>query len=146
MSVQTLSDLKYVTREELAETLQDPEESKKIAVVDVRDDDHVGGHIASSLWAPYQQINPRLPELVRRLQDKQRVIFHCALSQQRGPSAALKYARERRHLLNLKDEHGAETDGGQEICVLQGGFVLWQAKYGPDERLTREWVRDVWDE
>jgi Cdc25 family phosphatase len=41
----------------------------------------------------------KIPELVRKLQDKETVVFHCALSQQRGPSAALRYIRERERLL-----------------------------------------------
>jgi Cdc25 family phosphatase len=40
-----------------------------------------------------------MPELVRKLKDKDTVVFHCALSQQRGPSAALLYLRERERLL-----------------------------------------------
>lgn len=32
----------------------------------------------------------------------------------------------------------------QAVYVLDGGFVRWQEKYGPDERLTEKWVEDIW--
>ena len=65
-------------------------------------------------------------------------MFHCALSQQRGPSAALRYLRERRRLL------GAEEGKGQTVYVLEGGFTMWQAKYGEDDKLTQDYVKDIW--
>jgi len=70
------------------------------------------------------------------------VVFHCALSQQRGPAAALRYARERERLLGA-DEVQKST---QRIYVLDGGFVKWQEIYGPDERLTEAWAEDIWKE
>ena len=68
------------------------------------------------------------------------VVFHCALSQQRGPSAALRYLRERERIL------GEEECKKQEVYVLEGGFVQWQDKYGNDERLTEAYVADIWRE
>ena len=38
MSIQTISDLRYITREELATALRDNEEAKRVTVVDVRDE------------------------------------------------------------------------------------------------------------
>lgn len=81
-----------------------------------------------------------MPELVRTLKDKEKVVFHCALSQQRGPSAALRYARERERTL------GEEESKKQEVYVLEGGFVRWQEKYGKDTRLTEAYVEDIWQE
>ena len=42
-----------------------------------------------------------MPTLVRKLEPAKIVIFHCALSQQRGPSAAIRYARERERLIGM---------------------------------------------
>lgn len=81
-----------------------------------------------------------MPELVRTLKDTEQVVFHCALSQQRGPRAALRYARERESTL------GAEESSKQKICVLEGGFVEWQVKYGKDVDLTEAYVQDIWQE
>lgn len=84
------------------------------------------------------------------------MVFHCSLSQQRGPGAAGGYLR----LLRAREGGGAEGGGrgegekgrgegegkgeGQEVWVLDGGFVKWAEMYGEDERLTEGFVRDVW--
>ena len=87
---------------------------------------------------PSSELDYKTPELIRKLKNKDKVVFHCALSQQRGPSAALRYARERQRLL------GAEESNGQEVYVLDGGFSMWQAIYGEDEKLTEGYVKDIW--
>lgn len=102
--------------------------------------DHVGGHIYSSTWVPTSTLHVRMPELIRTLKDKKTVVFHCALSQQRGPSAALRYARERENAL------GAEENQKQQVFVLEGGFVEWQQKYGNDTKLTEAYAADIWEE
>lgn len=81
-----------------------------------------------------------MPELIRTLKDKEKVVFHCALSQQRGPSAALQYARERERT------YGVEESQKQAVYVLDGGFVRWQEKYGKDARLTEAYAEDIWRE
>ena len=81
-----------------------------------------------------------MPELIRTLKDKQIVVFHCALSQQRGPSAALRYARGRESAL------GADAASNQQVFVLDGGFVEWQQKYGNDDKLTEAYAADIWEE
>jgi rhodanese-related sulfurtransferase len=143
MSLITISSLTQMSRESLAELiLSTPPPS--LAIVDVRDSDHVGGHIKGSTWIPSNTLDFRLPELLRTLKDKDQVIFHCALSQQRGPSAALKYARGREELAGKLFGGGEKKN--QEVCVLVGGFSMWQAKYGEDERLTEGYVKDIWDD
>jgi rhodanese-related sulfurtransferase len=123
--------------------------------------DHIGGHIRSSTWVPSSTLNYEMPELVRTLQQKEVVVFHCALSQQRGPAAALRYLRERRRLMDdvddqlAKEKEGGMEEGGekrqmqrqrQKVYVLDGGFVKWQEKHGPDTVLTEKWARDLWEE
>jgi Cdc25 family phosphatase len=176
MSAITIANLPRLTRENLAAVIQtsplNPEKDSKVAVVDVRDSDHVGGHIMGSIHAPAPTLDYRLPELVRELKDKDKVVFHCALSQIRGPSAALRYIRERERLFPVSSEVPAEaaatsrdssnrapeqTEEGEEgkasgtmpatkqkVYVLEGGFVQWQEKYGKDERLTDAYDEEVW--
>ena len=134
-----------------------------IAIIDVRDEDHIGGHIRSSIHAPSRTLDYKTPELVRKLKDKEIVVFHCALSQQRGPSAALRYLRERDRLLGSstlklgggeqdgtpegqgeRDEDGEK--GQQRVYVLKGGFVEWQESFGEDERLTEGYSKELWKE
>lgn len=110
-----------------------------------------------------------LPTLVRQLQDKETVVFHCALSQQRGPSAALRYIRERERILgkpgapvqqsseaenSAPDGASAAADGAngatapkeQKVVVLDRGFVGWQEVYGTDERLTEGYRKELWED
>lgn len=78
-----------------------------------------------------------MPTLVRRLKDKEVVVFHCMLSQQRGPAAALRYLRER----------GAGAAGeGPVVYVLDRGFTGWQEVYAEDERLTEGYRKELWIE
>ena len=93
--------------------------------------------------------------------DKEIVVFHCALSQQRGPTAALRYMRERQSKTQRRRdgdlaatvEGEGEGEGEiasndqpaeQEVYVLDRGFVGWQQKYGTDERLTDAYAPDIW--
>lgn len=99
-----------------------------------------------------------LPTLVRQLQDKQTVVFHCALSQQRGPGAALRYIRERERMFpssgqaassntdEQKDGEKKESQVVQRVYVLDRGFVGWQEVHGEDERLTTGYRKDLWQD
>ncbi|GFF29223.1 arsenate reductase 2.1 [Aspergillus udagawae] len=136
----TIATLPRITRDALSELLLSTSSPNKLAIIDVRDSDHIGGHIHSSTWVPSSSLDYRMPELVRTLKDKEKVVFHCALSQQRGPSAALRYVREREAAL------GPEESKKQQVYVLEGGFVQWQEKYGKDTRLTEAYVEDIWRE
>lgn len=157
----TLSSLTFLHPGKLAPLLLDPAEQAKIAVIDVRDSDHIGGNIKGSTWVPLHQLDARIPELVRTLKDKEKVVFHCMLSQQRGPKAALMYARakqraEAKEQANLPPDKASANDPlsqrhttenkafPQEICVLEGGFGSWQALYGEDPRLTVDYKPDLW--
>lgn len=95
-----------------------------------------------------------MPTLLRKLADKEVVVFHCALSQQRGPGAALRYLREKEAALaaaaavkKAAEEQEASKDGKkQQVYVLDRGFVGWQEVYGPDERLTEAYRKELWED
>jgi len=142
MSVATLQ---RISREQLSELLLS-EDASKVAVVDVRDDDHLGGHIHRSMHVPSLTLDHRILELLRTLHDREIVVFHCALSQQRGPNAALRYMREKENKINKGecDKTSGPPDIGiqggeinkipsegkeQKVYVLDKGFVGWQEKY-----------------
>ena len=94
MATATVATPKRMSREQLSSLLLSPDASK-VAVIDVRDHDHVGGHIKSSTHIPSSSLDYRIPSIVRTMAGKEIVVFHCALSQQRGPTAALRYMREK---------------------------------------------------
>ena len=142
MSMQPLASMRRLPREKLAEILLGNSVSK-IAVVDVRGADHVGGHIHGSTHVPSTDLDHRIPEIVRKFADKDMVVFHCALSQERGPKAARRYMEEReRRSKSGTSENSVEppvADGDaastlpdqvkeQAIYVLDKGFVGWQEK------------------
>ncbi|KAK8060031.1 CDC25-like phosphatase YCH1 [Apiospora saccharicola] len=118
-------------------------ETSNIAVVDVRDDDYIGGHIQGSLNFPSRSLDAMMPTLLRKLEGKETVVFHCALSQQRGPSAALRYLREREAVAGDADK---DKEPQQTVCILDRGFVGWQEKYGPDQRLTEAYRKEIWED
>lgn len=136
--METTATLRHLSREQLSSILLSSD-SSKVAVVDVRGDDYVGGHIKSSINIPSSSLDDRMPEIIETLGDKDIVVFHCALSQQRGPGAALKYLRERDSKSkkqdtltdsnNARQEH-ATGDGAQND--LDGTKELEQANKGKD--------------
>lgn len=87
-----------------------------------------------------------MPTLLRRLADKEVVVFHCALSQQRGPGAALQYLREKEAASaasSSPSSSAAKTT--QKVYVLDRGFEGWQEVYGLDERLTEGYRKELWE-
>ncbi|KAF8251133.1 Rhodanese-like protein [Wilcoxina mikolae CBS 423.85] len=155
------SKLARISPERLSTLLLTEPTEEKVVVVDVRDSDHIGGHIKGSRHVPSGTLSYTTPELVRNLKGTEKVVFHCALSQERGPSAAKKYMRERERMFGLESiakEMKWEDDGEakerdetaavkqQEVFVLDGGFVQWQKKFGNDERLTEKYDKELWEE
>ena len=57
---------------------------KDYVIVDVRDDDYIGGNIKGSLNYPSYAFEECVDELVEKTKDVKTVVFHCALSQQRS--------------------------------------------------------------
>ena len=71
-------------KQKLAEIIK----SSKVAhrdyvVVDVRDDDWVGGNIKNSHKAPSAKFSSDVDSLVAKTKEVPVVVFHCALSQSR---------------------------------------------------------------
>ncbi|CAD0114690.1 unnamed protein product [Aureobasidium uvarum] len=141
MSGTNISTLPRMSRESLASLIKDKNPS--MAVIDVRDSDYIGGHIVGCQNIPTNTHDYKIPELVRTLKDKETVVFHCALSQQRGPSAALRYIREKERMETSNGE--AEKAQQQKVYVLEGGFVKWQEVYGEDKQLTEDYQKDIWE-
>lgn len=105
--------------------------------------DYLGGHIKGGHHMPSNNLEYMMPTLIRRLQDKKTVVFHCALSQQRGPSAALNYIRTREQMEQNKPAGQPSTE--QTVYVLDQGFNGWQETYGTDERLTEGYRKELWE-
>ncbi|KAG9441818.1 hypothetical protein H6P81_017672 [Aristolochia fimbriata] len=101
----------------------------KVAIVDVRDDERsYDAHIAGSLHYASETFSEKIPGLVRDVQGKDTLVFHCALSQVRGPSCARLLAD---YLSEVK-----ENTGIKKIVVLERGFNGWEASGRPVCRCT----------
>jgi len=131
--------VKYMSPDELAALIKsDKVPMKDYCIVDVRDDDWYGGNIKGSHNSPSQAFHTKVDELVAQTKDVPTVIFHCALSQVRGPKAASIYAETR----DILEANG--VDKPHEVFVLRGGFHDFQAKYKDDPDLVENWKKEVW--
>lgn len=139
MKQYSLSDLHFVPSSILRQWLSygSPTGPGKLAVVDVRDADYVGGHIKGCWHYPAGNFHETLPELRQRLVDNEinDVVFHCALSQARGPKSALRFLRA----LDANDPNFL-----MKVWVLEGGFTSWQRHYGEDTTVTEDYAKDLW--
>ncbi|THH00192.1 hypothetical protein EW026_g2294 [Hermanssonia centrifuga] len=131
--------IKYISPDELAAIIKsDKTPSKDYIIVDVRDDDWQGGNIKGSHNSPSAEFLVKVDQLVKQTKDVPLVVFHCALSQARGPKAARIYA-ETRDLLQAEGE-----DIPHQVLILRGGFSDFQAKFHADPHLVENWDAEVW--
>ncbi|KAJ6822243.1 arsenate reductase 2.2-like [Iris pallida] len=82
-------------------------------------------HIGGSLHYASESFSKNIPALVQALKDanKDTLVFHCALSQVRGPSCARQFLE---YLSEAKEDAGID-----KILVLERGFNGWQASGRP---------------
>ncbi|XP_076897790.1 dual specificity phosphatase Cdc25-like [Bidens hawaiensis] len=114
--------ISYITGSELLSLKERP----TVAIVDVRDDERsYDGHIAGSLHFASDSFQDRIPNLVQtaKAKGKDTLVFHCALSQVRGPKCARRFAD---FLAEGKDDAGIKS-----IMVLERGYNGWEASGKP---------------
>lgn len=143
--IYSLSDIKFLKPNKLRTwfTNGSPTGRGKFAVVDVRESDYVGGHIKGSYHYPAGNFDANLGDLQDRLAKNETndVVFHCMLSQARGPKATLKFMRSMNDVIDPKKR---EFFDGLNIWVLQGGFSKWQESYGEDQDVTEGYDKEIW--
>lgn len=145
MSSRSITNIKYLDATQLFQWLKQGSASlgNPFRVIDVRGSDYIGGHIKGCWNYPYKRLSQdetAMNELKTRLREPitgdevMNVVFHCAQSQQRGPSAAMKFLRL------LSDQ---ELDHFK-VWVLRDGFNHWQDVYGEDSTVTEGYEPDLW--
>ncbi|XP_043703809.1 dual specificity phosphatase Cdc25-like [Telopea speciosissima] len=98
--------------------------SPDIAIIDVRDDERSSnGHIAGSLHYASGTFSEKIPNLIEEVKGKDTLVFHCALSQVRGPACARK-------LVDYLTEMGEDV-GLKNVLVLERGFNGWEPSGRP---------------
>ncbi|KEG11028.1 As/Sb Reductase [Trypanosoma grayi] len=113
----------YIDPAELVTLLDDEEKGGKVAIVDCRDDDRGDGFIVGSIHFPSTtQSEARFAELATSLaqEGKTIIVFHCALSQVRGPKGANRFASALR----------VQGMTSPVVHVLRGGWENFCALYG----------------
>ncbi|KAG8816547.1 hypothetical protein FRC17_000288 [Serendipita sp. 399] len=131
----------FITAKELATLLKAPGKRKEIAVVDVRDDDYQGGHIKGCIHSPSSKfLDGGVEDVREKTKDTPTVVFHCFLSQIRGPKAARIYAESTDEVR----KRGGDAPIPQEIYVLRGGFTEFQTFYKDDEELVEDYDPAYW--
>lgn len=145
----SIADIKYIEPTTLRNWIKSGNDSH-FAVIDVRDSDYIGGHIIGCWHIPCQEIEYELPNILAKMKknDVNHLIFHCAQSQQRGPSSALKFMRYVEYLTNCSTIEPKEKDFIDKITiqVLSGGFIRWQQLYGTDKQLTEDYEKSLWED
>ncbi|GAA6057331.1 hypothetical protein JCM3770_001095 [Rhodotorula araucariae] len=156
----------YLSADQLAELVRVGTPGKDYQVVDVRDDDFRGGNIPGAIRAPSEERTEQsVLELVDKLKDVPTVIFHCSLSQVRGPKAARIYAEAMLEAQAAKSAPPPESsaaagagpqdfspnpyrqqhrEGQQQVFVLRDGFSNWQGLYRADPLLVENFDARVW--
>ncbi|KAK2462627.1 hypothetical protein APHAL10511_005360 [Amanita phalloides] len=95
------------------------------AVIDVRGNDHMGGHVRGSYQRAAQTFYDDLPRFFDQFRDTEKVIFYCGSSRGRGPRCAGWYQD---YLDGTGFEHKSKA------YVLQGGAKEWLLRFkGQDE-------------
>ncbi|AYO43136.1 Dual specificity phosphatase ibp1 [Malassezia restricta CBS 7877] len=128
----------YIEADALASKLK--EQRPSTAVVDVRDDDFEGGHIKGAFHSPSSTFLDGVNTLLKPLETYENVVFHCALSQQRGPKAARIY----REIRDANIEAGRMPPTTQQVYVLRDGFSHFGNKFKRDPELVEDWDEEAW--
>ncbi|KAI4300333.1 hypothetical protein L6164_033723 [Bauhinia variegata] len=112
--------ISYITGSQLLSLRRPP----NIAIIDVRDDERsYDGHIAGSLHYASDTFSDNISNLIQEVKGKDTLVFHCALSQVRGPTCARKFVN---YLEEVKDDAGIKN-----VMILERGFNGWEASGSP---------------
>ncbi|KAF8170085.1 arsenite S-adenosylmethyltransferase [Pholiota molesta] len=104
----------------------DPGVKASFAVVDVRRNDHAGGHVRGSYNRHAQTFYDDLPSVFEEFKNTPKVIFYCQSSNGRGPRCAGWYQ-------DYLDAHASEHNS--QAYVLKGGIKNWLATFKGEEDL-----------
>lgn len=144
--VRIQSEYQYISQDKLRELLNS---SDPTIVIDVRDEDFYeplgdgwyaedklgskGGKIKGACNIPSEVFLDKMDKINQQIESqthkaKVHLVFHCMLSQQRGPKCARNYLR---YLFEFNDQPTEKPLKNIEICVhvLEGGFSAWYKRF-----------------
>lgn len=116
-----------LTTEQVAALVRDPNQnSTDFTVIDVRRNDHMGGHVRGSLQCPAQSFYDDLPGYFERFKDSKKIIFYCQSSNGRGPRCAGWY----------QDHLDSVGYTSSKAYIMAGGIREWMGKFKGEEDLV----------
>ncbi|KAL9710082.1 hypothetical protein Ac2012v2_006377 [Leucoagaricus gongylophorus] len=116
-----------LTVEQVAAMIRDPSQGRKdFTVIDVRQNDHTGGHVRGSFQCPAQSFYDDSPGYFERFKDSEKVIFYCQSSNGRGSRCAGWYQ-------DYLDSVGCNSS---EAYIMAGGIKEWMGKFKGEEDLV----------
>ncbi|ORX46699.1 hypothetical protein BCR36DRAFT_331629 [Piromyces finnis] len=132
----------YIEAKELADWILDPnmKARKDYIIIDVRDDDYPFGNICHCKNIPSIKFLDNIEHYVLKCKRIPKIVFHCAMSQVRGPKCANRYALTLNSLL----EAGEIEDIDQKVYILRGGFMNFQNIYKTNPNLVENLIEDYW--
>lgn len=95
-----------------------------VVVVDVRDEDRAGGHIKGSVHVPSGKLQREVSNFVGQWKNEDVVVFHCMMSQVRGPTCASAFSAALGAAVKAGDVQKVP-----EVLVLEGGFQEFSRSY-----------------
>uniref|UniRef100_K3WPS9 protein-tyrosine-phosphatase n=1 Tax=Globisporangium ultimum (strain ATCC 200006 / CBS 805.95 / DAOM BR144) TaxID=431595 RepID=K3WPS9_GLOUD len=124
--------LERISATELVETLRSPT-ARRPLIIDVRDTDFVGGHIRSAVNLPEENFieDDDVDALVEKYKDEDTIVFHCMMSQIRGPSCARRFLSRMAVVLENEDKK-------PNVRVLAGGYQHFSRIYKDDADLIEK--------
>ncbi|KAI8905167.1 Rhodanese-like domain-containing protein [Gorgonomyces haynaldii] len=117
--------MEFLEPEQVKELLETKTINKDFVIVDVRGDDFASGNIPGCTHIPSDEF---LELKEYPFEQVPTVIFHCHLSQVRGPKCAQRFS----------------TNTGKKAFVLKGGISQFQAKF-KDTKFIENHNQDFWD-
>ncbi|KAG1861334.1 S-adenosyl-L-methionine-dependent methyltransferase [Suillus subluteus] len=105
----------YLTSGEVASLLRDPDRSD-YAIIDVRENDRVGGHVLGSIQWRADAFAGSLDKFYDEYGKTKQVIFYCGSSRGRGSRCAAWY----------QDYLNGEGNTESKAYVLEGGYYGWR--------------------
>ncbi|KAI9205410.1 Rhodanese-like domain-containing protein [Polychytrium aggregatum] len=136
----SMSAPQYIDASELVKDIRNPALRSGVdyLVVDVRDEDFKFGNIPNALNVPAHEFLETVPSQIERLNSAKKLVFHCALSQVRGPKCAGRY----RTALNAAVQEGTAKE--QEVVILRGGFENWVHQHQKEPDLVENYNAKYW--
>lgn len=109
---------------ELAEALRAPT-ARRPLIIDVRDTDFAGGHIRSAVNLPEDSFmeDDDVDALVEKYKNEETIVFHCMMSQIRGPFCARRFLSRMAVVLENEEKQ-------PDVRVLTGGYQTFSGVRG----------------